>query len=407
MTKKAFLCTFAAAIITIIFGNAVLLVQNSWAAKRVDVENIRYWSEKNYTRVVIDINKETEYKFHLLKKDSDLKKPRRLYIDVANGRMGPKLNTKIPINDGLLQSVRTGQYKDGVVRVVLDIKKIEDYKVFHLKEPFRIVIDISGREVAGTQKKEITPKVKSKEVKAKDSKKEPKVKPIPAYKVKTIILDAGHGGKDPGAIGKRKLKEKDVTLKIAKLLREELGNRFDGKIILTRDKDIYIPLDERTAIANMKEADLFVSIHINASPNRKARGVETYFLDYANDKNSKRVAARENNTSIEAVDDDTLQFILNDLNNTANRHESSELATTVQGSLTNKLTKKYRNIKNHGVKGAPFYVLVGTRMPSILVETAFISNPEEEKRLRSKKYLKTIATGIADGVMKHIEILEK
>lgn len=400
MTKKAFSIIFAGAIL---FVNIFLVYQDSFAAKRVDVENIRYWSEKNYTRVVIDINKETEYKFHLLKKDKDLKKPRRLYIDISDGRMGPKLDTKIPINDGLLQSVRTGQYKDGVVRVVLDIKKIEDYKVFHLKEPFRIVIDISGRKVAGAQKKETKPK----DVKTTGSKKETKEKPKPAYKVKTIILDAGHGGKDPGAIGKRKLKEKDVTLKIARLLRDELGDRFGGKIILTRDKDIYIPLDERTAIANMKQADLFVSIHINASPNRKARGVETYFLDYANDKNSKRVAARENDTSIEAVDDDTLQFILNDLNNTANRHESSELATSVQGSLTNKLTKKYRNINNHGVKGAPFYVLVGTRMPSILVETAFISNPEEEKRLRSKKYLKTIATGIADGVMKHIGILEK
>lgn len=381
----------------------------SFGAKLVDVEGIRYWSQKNYTRIVIDINKETEYKYHLLKQDRDLNKPRRLYIDVARGRMGVNLDRNIPINDGLLQSVRTGQYKDGVVRVVLDIKKIEDYKVFHLKEPFRIVIDISGRKVDDGGVKDSKVKTPKKDTKVSKDKKD---KPAPAktkktYKVKTVILDAGHGGKDPGAMGKRKLKEKDVTLKITKFLKKELKKRFDGKIILTRDNDVYIPLDERTAIANMKQADLFVSIHINASPNRKARGVETYFLDYANDKNSKRVAARENDTSIDAVDDDTLQFILNDLNNTANRHESSELATTVQGSLTNKLKKKYRNINNHGVKGAPFYVLVGTRMPSILVETAFISNPTEEKLLRKDSYLKTIASGIADGIMKHIKILEK
>lgn len=400
---------YTVTLVTIFLLNLFLCQGQAVAAKRAQVDNIRYWSEKNYTRVVIDLNKESEYKFHLLKKDPDLKKPRRLYIDVSNAIMGSTLKTNIPINDGLLQSVRTGQYKNEVVRVVLDIKKIEDYKVFHLKEPFRIVIDISGRPVAGeisnNKEKKSPQKNKIKDKKTKISKTTKSTSK--QYKVKTVILDAGHGGKDPGAVGKRKLKEKNVTLKITKLLRTELASRFKGRIILTRDRDVYIPLDERTAIANMKQADLFVSIHINASPNRKASGVETYFLDYASDKNSKRVAARENDTSIDAVDDSTLQFILNDLNNTANRHESSELATSVQGSLTTKLKKKYRNTKNHGVKGAPFYVLVGTRMPSILVETAFISNPADEKLLRSTKYLKTIASGIADGIMKHIEILEK
>ena len=157
-------------------------------------------------------------------------------------------------------------------------------------------------------------------------------------KIKTIVIDAGHGGKDPGAVGKKGLKEKDVTLKLARMLRDELKKRTNARIVLTRDSDVYVRLDERTAIANSKEADLFVSLHINASPNRKASGVETYYLGSSQDEDSVRVAARENSASKEEMED-TLRYILNDLERAGNQQESISLAATIQERLAGSLSR--------------------------------------------------------------------
>ncbi|OGP26743.1 MAG: hypothetical protein A2067_06155 [Deltaproteobacteria bacterium GWB2_42_7] len=223
-------------------------------------------------------------------------------------------------------------------------------------------------------------------------------------KIKRIVIDAGHGGKDSGAVGKKGLKEKDVVLKIAKGLKETLSKETGAEIFMTRDADTFIPLEERTAIANTKEADLFLSIHANASLNRRASGVETYYLDLTNDEVAIRLAARENAVSSKKMSD--LQYILNDLIKTSKTNESSRLAEVVQESLVSNLKVKYSDIRGNGVKGAPFYVLVGTHMPSILVEVSFISNSKEEDRLSDDGYIREIIAGISSGVKEYVKMME-
>ena len=173
---------------------------------------------------------------------------------------------------------------------------------------------------------------------------------------------------------------------------------------MTRDDDTFIPLEERTAIANTKEADLFISIHANASFNRRASGVETYFLNLTNDAVAIRLAARENAVSSKKMSD--LQYILNDLIKTSKTNESSRLAAVVQESLVSNMRVKYNDVKGNGVKGAPFYVLVGTHMPSILVEVSFISNSKEEARLRDDAYIHEVVQGIKNGVMRYVKEME-
>ncbi|MBI5233468.1 MAG: N-acetylmuramoyl-L-alanine amidase [Deltaproteobacteria bacterium] len=355
-------------------------------AKTTEVVGIRYWSTPTYTRIVIDVSEKTEFTWRLLNEDPAIQKPRRLYVDVHGASLAPQVEKAITIGDGLLKETRAGQHDKDTVRVVLDIEKISDYKVFSMSEPFRIVIDVEGNGGARIEDK-------------KDDKTSERqgAKPF----VRRIVIDAGHGGKDSGALGKKGLKEKDVVLEIAERLKKSMGKTFDSvDIMLTRSGDVFIPLEERTAIANTADADIFISIHANASPSHEASGVETYFLDMAHDKEAMRLAARENSATAEATDD--LQFILMDLIKTANRNESSRLANEIQHSLVASLRKKHDDVKSNGVKGAPFFVLVRTKMPSVLVEVSFISNPVEEKRLNKDYYLDLIVDGIKEGVLKYI-----
>jgi len=357
----------------------------------VQVTNIRHWSTPSYTRVVIDLTGETTFKHHLLREDPGLNKPRRLYVDLSHTTLSPNLRQPIPIHDGLLRTARAGQYTKEMVRVVLDIDSLEDYKVFPLEGPFRVVIDVRGKGSGiGGQKEE-------------DTRTEP-TRPTLAQqlglKIKTIVIDPGHGGHDPGAIGKKGLQEKDVTLKIGKGLKEALERDFKADIILTRGDDTFVPLEERTAIANTKGADLFISIHANASHNREASGVETYYLSLTSDEEAIRVAARENAVSTKRMSD--LQYILNDLMRTAKVNESSRLASHIQDSLVSTLNGRYQGVKGNGVKQAPFYVLVGAQMPCVLVEVSYISNPKEEARLKDDGYLKGIVDGITEGVKGYI-----
>ncbi|MHB1015556.1 MAG: N-acetylmuramoyl-L-alanine amidase family protein, partial [Desulfurivibrionaceae bacterium] len=219
--------------------------------------------------------------------------------------------------------------------------------------------------------------------------------------IKRIVIDPGHGGKDPGTCSPSGLKEKDivldVALKVAKILREKLG----CEVILTRDRDVFVPLEERTAIANAKEADLFLSIHVNAAPSHDAHGIETYVLDLASNKDAMRLAAMENATSAKQISD--LQSILLDLMQNSKINESLKLAGLVQEKMVSGLNQKFSDVSNLGVKKAPFVVLIGAQMPSILTEIAFLSNPEEEKRLKNEAYLTDVATQISGGVAQYVE----
>ncbi len=218
-------------------------------------------------------------------------------------------------------------------------------------------------------------------------------------KKRTIVIDPGHGGKDPGAIGRGGLREKDVALDIALRLEKMLNANCNCRVLLTRSTDVFIPLEERTAFANTNEADLFISIHANSNKKRNVSGVETYFLSPARSKDEGYVAAQENMMNMESDNEDTndLAFILYDMQSTDKINESSRMAAMVQQALVKGLKPRHRS-HDHGVKQAMFYVLHGARMPSVLVETSFISNANEEKLLRNPSYRQEIAEGIADGV---------
>ncbi|WP_163783526.1 N-acetylmuramoyl-L-alanine amidase [Myxococcus vastator] len=214
-------------------------------------------------------------------------------------------------------------------------------------------------------------------------------------KVRRVVIDPGHGGHDTGAIGKKGTREKDVALAISLKLAEEL--RAKGlEVVLTRDDDRFIRLEDRARYANAEHGDLFISVHCNAAEKRTLRGIETYTLNTSADRYSIRLAARENASSEKGISD--LQFILADLATKANTEESSRLANHVQRSLVGDLSRKYKGIRDLGHKEALFYVLLGVKMPAILVETSFLSNPDEEARLKSVVYQTEVAKAIAQGV---------
>ncbi|MBS3809500.1 MAG: N-acetylmuramoyl-L-alanine amidase, partial [Desulfobacterales bacterium] len=358
------------------------------------VTGIRYWSNPDYTRVVIDANQETDFQNNLLNKDPSINQPhQRLYVDLEKSRLGNDIQKKIHIDDTLLKDVRAGQHDPETVRVVVDIKSFEDYNIFSLKNPFRIVIDVRG-ESAGREEKQYAEKGETSDDAASIAKQL-------ALGVRRIVIDPGHGGKDYGAPGYiRGVHEKEVVLDISKKLAEQLRRELNCEVLLTRNKDKYLTLEERTAIANTKNADLFISVHANAAGNHNAYGIETYFLNLTTDEESIAVAARENATSEKNISE--LQTILNDLMRNAKVNESSRLATYVQDELYGQLENRYSRIKNKGVKQAPFYVLLGARMPSILIETSFISNKRECRRLADPQYQQELCEGIVEGVKRYI-----
>lgn len=359
------------------------------------VQGLRYWSNPSYTRVVIDADRVTDFRHRLLKKDPSIQKPERLYVDLENTKLGSDVQKTIPINDNLLSDARAGQHSPENVRVVIDIKSFKTYKIFSLRNPFRIVIDVWGKETG-----------KRKAVAATAPGK--RGKPTPgalakqlALGVSRIVVDPGHGGKDFGAPGYLKgVHEKNVVLSIAKRLAKKIRKKLGCEVIMTRTTDRYLTLEERTAIANTKNADLFISIHTNSARSRRAYGLETYFLNLATDDDAIRVAARENATSRKNISD--LQTILSDLMQNAKINESSRLAGFVNRSLHTHMKKRYSRIKSKGVKQAPFYVLLGAQMPAILIETSFISNPRECKRLVSKSYQEHLSDGIVEGIRQYI-----
>jgi len=375
----------------------------------IAVKDIRHWSTPNYTRVVIDLDGPVKYKHHLLKPDPGLRKPRRLYLDLENSHVTSQIETPVPIKDGLLQRARAGQYTKDTVRVVLDAESIEGYKVFHLHDPFRIVLDVRR-----TEKKNAGDKPKL-ALKKRTVRKGFRKAEVPedsmslarqlGLNVKRIVIDPGHGGKDPGCNASGGVKEKNIVLSIARILKKKIKEEIGCEVFLTRNRDVFLPLERRTAIANMKKADLFISLHVNAHRNRKISGLETYFLNMATDERSVMVAARENATSQKNISD--LQTILNDLMLNTKIAESSRLAHEVQKGMVSRVRKKYTRARSLGVKQAPFYVLIGAQMPSVLVETGFLTNRTERKRLLSKKYQESVAEGICAGIKTYIKSIDQ
>ena len=342
------------------------------AAGKAKVKEIRHFSSPDYTRIVIDLSSPAEFS------KNRLSNPDRIYFDLKNSSIAKEIKTHLPVGDGIVKTIRASQFNDDTVRLVFDIEEITDSKSFIIEDPVRLVIDLYGKG-KGTDNR------------------------VLAVTKKRIVIDAGHGGHDPGAVGPNKLYEKDVVLDIAMKLKRILSADPMNEVYLTREKDVFIPLEERTAIANRKNADLFVSIHANASPRKQAKGVETYLLNWTDDEEANRVAARENKISLKKMKEmnrqmDTVGAILSGLMRENKRDESIKLANYIQRSIISGLDDNYGDVPDLGVKQALFYVLFGAKMPSILVEVSFISNPEEEKLLSQDEYRMNIAKAIAEGL---------
>jgi N-acetylmuramoyl-L-alanine amidase len=361
----------------------------------IAVTELKHWSTPDYTRVSISLEKEARFEFHKI--------PSRLYLDIDGARINPGIKD-LAIGDGLLKSVRIAQYRASTVRVVLDLDSIKDFKVFTFSEPFRIIVDVKGdrrqeisssKEVIETAKPEPAPAEKSKPV--EKSKPAAKFKP---GKIRRIVVDPGHGGHDPGAMSPSGTREKDIVLQIGLKLAQKIRDELGIDAVMTRSTDVFIELQERTAIANKVGADLFISIHANASLNHAANGIETYYLNLAKTEKAAQLAAKENGTSLEKVS--VLQAVLFDLMANYKLNDSAHLADEVQRALHKKAQTGYPTVKNLGVKQGPFYVLVGATMPSILVETAFVSNERDEVKLKDPQYQDLTAEGILAGIKGYI-----
>ncbi len=417
-----------------------IMISSSRDNKLSYVLPVKYWSSDNYTRVVMMASGPVNYKEILLEETENT--PRRLYIDFKKSYIEPQYRSPIPIEDGLLKRIRTGQFSADTVRVVLDIESISSYKIYSLPDPFRVVIDVRGEKITKESPKplgaSITARTEKKPAKhaevespgsvivLRDNKKVaaniklssepaksepgkivavPDVKPLSLAQqlglgVKKIVLDPGHGGKDPGAMAFG-LKEKDMVLDVAKRLSPILKKELGCEVVLTRKDDTFISLEERTALANTNNADLFISLHINAHPSAKVRGMETYYLNLTTNAEAMRVAARENATSTHQMSE--LQDILSDIMKNSKISESSRLAQQVHNSIISEADKRgFTDIKNLGVKQAPFYVLIGAQMPAILIELAFISNEKDLDNLKNPIFLEMLTKEITEGVRAYV-----
>ncbi len=400
--------------------------------KLSDVLPVKYWSSDNYTRVVIKSSAPVSYKD--FQREETPKALNKLYIDFNKSYIAPQYRAPVPIKGGLLRSIHTAQLNPDTVRVILDLQSIGDYKIFNLPNPFRVVIDVRGESKRSAQLPSgkivghrqdlpgITEHTKKKDIAVLRGAKKIVLSPPPSKNeskreevssnaplslaqqlglgVRKIILDPGHGGKDPGAMAFG-LKEKDIVLDLATKLAPILEKELHCQVILTRNQDVFIPLEERTAIANTQNGDLFVSLHVNAHPSAQVRGLETYYLNLSTNAEAMRVAALENATSTHQMSD--LQDILSDIMKNSKISESSRLAQQVHSTIfEGAKSNGYADIKNLGVKQAPFYVLIGAQMPAILIEVAFISNEQDSQNLQDPKFMTMITEQIASGIHAYV-----
>lgn len=354
-----------------------LLLDTAAAAGRRVLERVHHTSAEGYTRVVITLSGETRHRLFTLPADPASQRPPRIVIDFSAAGLGPRAPRSLPIHSGLLKQVRTGQFDPTTVRVVLDVERLDEHRTFALYAPYRLVIDIRGRQPTAAA----------------------------APQRLTIMLDPGHGGKDPGALGRGGAREKDVVLSLTRRLARKLRARLAVDVLFTRASDTFIPLEERTARANAAGADLFISVHANASKNSKTRGIETYYLNNTNDRASRRLASFENGFQQAAADlqiKADLSNILSDLIQSGKEEESIALARHLQNALVAQARKKNPGVRNIGVKKGPFYVLVGAHMPCVLVEAGFLTNKTERRLLLSRAYQEDLAEGLYRGIVQFL-----
>jgi N-acetylmuramoyl-L-alanine amidase len=345
----------------------------------------------------------------IIKFDRPLTKSKMLFFEInrhGNYRdiydFQATINCKIPkLSMANVKQAKIAQNNSKKVRLVLeDRKKI--YSNAYIRG-VSLFVEIQKNPLTTKRKPIVTssPIITKKRTQKVNTPKATKQQPTSTIYAssKIIVIDPGHGGKDSGAVGYKKYKEKHAVLKIAKLLKSKLSKK-GYKVYLTRSDDRFIKLSKRTHFANLKHADLFISIHANASSKAQKltlKGVETFFLSPAKTAKAKRIAAKENKsavTSMTNISKDTLLSLLN-----RNKIiQSNKLAIDIQKNILSQVRKKYKDTKDGGVREAPFYVLVGAQMPAVLVEIGYITNPTEADRLFNPFYQKSLATGIANGI---------
>lgn len=332
----------------------------------------------NNEKLVLQFEKALDSKkiHYVTKYDSKRKRYQYIFdIDSSALRASKTLRKKS------IDRVKLTQHNSNVVRLLVENKRA--LKVRYKKEYSRLVVSISSV--------------------LKSVHKSPKVvTPKRLDRNKVIVIDAGHGGKDPGALGYKKYREKVVVLSVAKSLRNILKSR-GYKVYMTRMNDKFVKLSHRTQYANKKNADIFISIHANAVGHKnanKVQGIETYFLSKSRSARAKRVAAKENQADLSDMDFYGKESFLNTLNS-HNIVAANKLAIDLQRGALASLNKSYKNVVDAGVREGPFWVLVGAQMPSVLVEIGFISHPKEAKRLVNSNYQKKLALGLANGVERY------
>ena len=409
-------------------------IKGSGKSSSAFVSNIRFHDHKTYTRIVLDLSRQRTVS------ESRNSRDHQVTFQFKKIRLAKKAKTRLAFKD-FPQGIELSEVADHNLALTLDLGSIEKYKYQTLRKPDRFVIDVfyfppstkpvreaanqpgrspvnsqipgslgqkpESRGVQPVNQPESESPINNSPSDVIDQPPVPTALAIPgrakSFKEVLVVVDPGHGGKDPGAIGARGTQEKDVTLQIAKELQHLMQRRLGSKVLLTRTSDVFLDLEDRVAFANTQKADVFISIHVNSHSMKSIKGLEVYHFGKASDPRALQVAARENGLSLEE-NAPTWQFIIADKLNDQKIEESQNFAWTTRETLLKSLTKNYA-VKDHGVKTAPFYVLRFTTMPSILTEVAFVSNPTEEKWLRSPTYQKNLAEGIYEGIHHYLASL--
>ncbi|HPG26937.1 MAG: N-acetylmuramoyl-L-alanine amidase [Spirochaetaceae bacterium] len=375
--------------LAILLALALLLIGADRPPGLGDVREVRTWSYPGYTRVVLELSRDVSVAqddLVRLAANARAGRPERLYLDVPGIWVGTRYDEGIEVGDGLLSAVRLGQNTLDRTRLVIDLARYSDHRVFTLPSPARIVIDVYGDRKP-----------------ARDADDRGGRLPQELRRVNTIVVDPGHGGRDPGATGVGGLREKDVNLAIARQLAKRLEER-GFEVVLTRDDDRTLDLEERSVIAESAGGDVFISIHANASRRKAARGIEIYTLDQNHERHSLDVAAREN--GVPAARLDPLQRALAQLRAGEVATHSERLASLVHERVMHGAKERDHTLPDLGLKKGPFYVLFMSSMSALLVETGFVTNERDAGLLRSREYQHLLADRIAEGVERYRRQIE-
>jgi len=418
----------------------------------VRVKSLEYNSLDEYTRIIVDLEKDVRFEAQRI---AD---PDRIFFDLENTQLSQDLIGKnLDVDDAFIKKIRIAQFKPGKSRIVVETASPVAYNASLLLSPPRLVIDIHSLDIKSDASaaesdddrsiKALSPGkirtstrngVKRVVVEADDTEADDPHPPLSrakasshstpvrkprasstkamresqptsdgdrsliralGLKIGKIVIDPGHGGHDTGTIGPHGLLEKDLVLDVSRRLSKLLQSRLGADVVLTRRDDTFIPLETRTAIANQEQADLFVSVHANSSHDPDARGVETYYLNFTSSPEALDVAARENAASDKSIHE--LQDLVKKIALKEKIEESREFASDIQDSLHSSLSSKSPGIRDRGVKKAPFVVLIGANMPSILAEISFLSNPSDERRLKTADFRQRIAESLYRGIARY------